>query len=118
MLVTEEAEAASVLKVSASPKHVTARKPSGSDGDFVRRHVGPGTQETREMLDVLGFSSLEALVDVAIPAAIRLTRPLELPPARAEHEVLTVLEQIAGQNQVFRSYIGMGYYDCITPAVL
>ncbi len=70
------------------------------------------------MLESLGYSSLEALVGEAVPSSIRLTRPLGLPAARSEPEVLAALKELAAQNQVFRSYIGMGYYDCITPAVL
>ena len=70
------------------------------------------------MLDQLGISSLEALIDEAVPEQIRLTGQLKLPPARSEYEILSALKEIAGQNQVFRSYIGMGYSDCITPAVL
>ena len=70
------------------------------------------------MLSLLGYPSLEALVDEAVPAQIRLRRPLQLPAARSEHEVLAALKEIASQNQVFRSYIGMGYYDCITPPVI
>src|SRR5438477_607802 len=58
------------------------------------------------------------LVAEAVPARIRLSRPLELPPARSEFEVLAALKELAGQNQVFRSYLGMGYYDCITPPVI
>ncbi len=70
------------------------------------------------MLGLLGYSTLEALVAEAVPAQIRLRRPLQLPAARSEHEVLAALKAIASQNQVFRSYIGMGYYDCITPPVI
>ena len=70
------------------------------------------------MLRLLGYPSLEALMDEAVPPAIRLRRPLQLPAARSEHEVLAALKDIAAQNQVFRSYIGMGYYDCITPPVI
>ena len=85
---------------------------------FPRRHIGPGPEETREMLKLLGYPSLEALVDDAVPARIRLNRTLQLPQARGEYEVLAALKEIAAQNQVYRSYIGMGYYDCITPAVI
>jgi glycine dehydrogenase len=70
------------------------------------------------MLELLGCDSLEALVHQAVPEAIRLNRPLQLPPARSEHEVLAALREIASQNQVFRSFIGMGYSDCITPPVI
>jgi glycine dehydrogenase len=70
------------------------------------------------MLELLGYSSLEALVSEAVPSQVRLGRPLQLPEGRSEHEVLAALEELAAQNQVFRSYIGMGYSDCITPAVI
>jgi len=91
--------------------------PSPSD-QFRCRHIGPSPDETREMLRVLGYSSLETLIDDAVPSAIRLRQPLKLPPARGEHEVLAALKTMAAQNQVFRSYIGMGYYDCLVPAVI
>jgi glycine dehydrogenase len=70
------------------------------------------------MLQVLGYPSLDALVDDLVPQNIRLRRPLDLPPARSEREALAALRAMASQNQVFRSYLGMGYYDCITPAVI
>ena len=70
------------------------------------------------MLKLLGYASLDAMVDAAVPKKIRLARPLNLPVARSEHEVLAALKEIASQNQVCRSFIGMGYYDCITPAVI
>jgi glycine dehydrogenase len=70
------------------------------------------------MLNLLGYPSLEALVNEAVPSQIRLRRPLQLPPARSEHEVLAALQEIGSQNQVFRSYIGMGYHDCLTPPVI
>ena len=85
---------------------------------FPRRHIGPSPDEAEQMLELLGYPSLEALTRKAAPSQIRLTRPLQLPPGRSEHEVLAALREIAAQNQVFRSYIGMGYYDCITPAVI
>jgi glycine dehydrogenase len=70
------------------------------------------------MLKQLGYASLDAMIDAAVPKPIRLGRLLQLPAARSEHEVLAALKEIASQNQVCRSYIGMGYYDCITPAVI
>jgi glycine dehydrogenase len=70
------------------------------------------------MLQSLGYSSLEALVDDVIPPAIRLRRPLDLPPAQAERESLETLREIMAQNKVFRSFIGQGYYDTITPPVI
>ncbi len=70
------------------------------------------------MLKLLGYSSLDDLINEAVPAQIRLKRPLQLPAARSESETLAALKAIAAQNQVCRSYIGMGYYDSITPAVI
>ena len=86
--------------------------------EFPRRHIGPNAAQTKQMLELLGRPSLDALIDEAVPKQIRLQAPLQLPAGRGEHEVLGELKTIAGQNQVFRSYIGMGYYDCITPAVI
>ena len=85
---------------------------------FVRRHIGPNAAETSAMLALLGSKSLDALVDAAVPKQIRLAAPLNLPAATSEHEALAALKKIAAQNQVFRSFIGMGYYDCITPPVI
>jgi glycine dehydrogenase len=85
---------------------------------FVRRHNGPRPEEAAAMLKVLGYPSLEAMVDATVPKAIRMAKPLQLPAARSEYEALAALKEIASQNQVCRSFIGMGYYDCITPAVI
>jgi glycine dehydrogenase len=70
------------------------------------------------MLQTIGVASLDALVDEAIPASIRLTQPLDLPPPESEHEYLRKLTHLARGNKVFRSYIGLGYHDTITPAVI
>jgi glycine dehydrogenase len=85
---------------------------------FESRHVGAGQQETAEMLRSLGLSSLEELVDAAVPAQIRTSIPLKLPAARREYELLSELRGLAQRNKVFRSYIGLGYADCITPPVI
>ncbi|MCU0783693.1 MAG: aminomethyl-transferring glycine dehydrogenase [Verrucomicrobia bacterium] len=85
---------------------------------FVRRHIGPNAVETQAMLKLLGFDSLDALTDAAVPTPIRLGKTLNLPTARSEFDALRDLKAIATQNQVFRSFIGMGYYDCITPPVI
>lgn len=89
-----------------------------SNDDFSRRHIGPSPEETRAMLQLLDLNSLEELVNQAVPQQIRRTQPLQLPAARSESAVLSALKELAAQNQVFRSYIGMGYHDCITPAVI
>ena len=76
---------------------------------FVRRHIGPRPAEAGEMLKLLGYANLDAMIDAAVPKPIRLARPLQLPAARNEHEALAALKDIASQNQVCRSFIGMGY---------
>src|SRR5207237_7768854 len=65
-----------------------------------------------------GIQSLDALIDAAVPSPIRLRRPLKLPPALGEHQTLAELRRIAGENKIFRSFIGMGYHDCIVPPVI
>src|SRR5437588_807849 len=85
---------------------------------FVTRHIGPSPDETRGMLATLGYESLDAFIDAVVPADIRLRRPLALPPGRTEREVLQALRGLAAQNQLFRSYIGMGYYHSFTPQVI
>lgn len=70
------------------------------------------------MLKICGFKSLDSLIDAAVPSQIRLKRPLNLPSSRSEHGLLTELKTIAGRNLVFRSFIGTGYSDCITPPVI
>src|SRR6185369_3381076 len=85
---------------------------------FVRRHIGPALEEISKMLKLLGFASLDELIDAAVPANIRLDRPLNLPSGRSEFGILNELRSIAAKNQVFRSFIGMGYHDCITPPVI
>ncbi len=85
---------------------------------FVRRHIGPGDAEIRDMLQTLGYDSLDSFIDTVIPAGIRVKQPLELPAALSEYEALKELRQIAQQNRVLRSYIGMGYSDCITPSLI
>ena len=71
--------------------------------EFPRRHIGPDAAQTKEMLELLGRSSLDALIDEAVPKQIRLQAPLQLPAGRSEYEVLGELKTIAGQNQIFRS---------------
>src|SRR5713101_620910 len=85
---------------------------------FAARHLGPSPGDVQVMLETLGYASLEAFIEAVVPADIRLRRPLDLPPARTEQEALAELRRLAAQNQVFRSYIGMGYSDCITPPVI
>jgi len=85
---------------------------------FARRHIGPSPDDRDRMLETVGAASLDALVDEAIPASIRLARPLNLPPAESEHGYLRRLTAVARRNRTFRSYIGLGYHDTITPSVI
>src|SRR5277367_760822 len=85
---------------------------------FVARHIGPDDHDIKEMLRVVGQDSLEGLIDQTIPSTIRLRRPLALPAALSERDLLEKLGEIADKNEVWRSFIGMGYSDCITPPVI
>ncbi len=93
-------------------------RPLDPSDPFVPRHLGPHQADVHEMLAYLGFDSLDALIDACVPASIRAARPLALDPPRGEHETLAELRRIAGRNEVFRSFIGMGYHDTITPPVI
>ncbi|PLZ54280.1 aminomethyl-transferring glycine dehydrogenase, partial [Fischerella thermalis] len=86
--------------------------------DFKQRHIGPNADDIQQMLDVLGVSSLDDLINQTVPQSIRLPRALNLPEALSEYAALAKLKEIALKNQIFRSFIGMGYYDTITPAVI
>ena len=85
---------------------------------FKNRHVGIAESEKETMLKFLGINSVEALIDQTIPADIRLPEPLSLPAPLSEQEYAEEIAQITSRNQVFASYIGMGWYDTITPAVI
>jgi len=85
---------------------------------FQDRHIGPDSHDRREMLEVVRASSLDSLIDEAIPANIRLDRPLDLPEGESEYEFLRRLRGIASENRLYRSFIGMGYYGCVTPSVI
>ena len=100
---------------SVSPNH---SNPLAWSDRFVNRHIGPDATEVRQMLAACGFASLDALIDAAVPAQIRLRRPLNLPASRSEYGLLQELRGVAAQNQVFKSYIGLGYHDTITPPVI
>lgn len=90
----------------------------GPTDTFIHRHIGPNEAEQREMLGLLGFSSLDELIDATVPPAIRLKRELKLGRPRGEFELLQELAGIAKRNKVARSFIGQGYYGTITPPVI
>ena len=85
---------------------------------FPPRHLGPTEANIKEMLGTLGLDSLDALINSTVPDQIRLRRSLSLPPHQGEQATQEELKKLASQNKVFRSFIGMGYYDCITPPVI
>ncbi len=85
---------------------------------FERRHTGSPAADVAAMLRTIGHSSVEALADAAVPPAIRLPKALNLPAAASESAALAELREIASQNQVFRSFIGLGYYDTAVPGVI
>src|SRR5438128_5916747 len=85
---------------------------------FAKRHIGPNENEAAEMLRAVGFENLDALIDATVPKNIRLDRELNLPEAKSENEALAELRAISKKNKVAKSFIGAGYSDCITPAVI
>ena len=86
--------------------------------DFIHRHIGPSDSEIEEMLATVGASSLDDLITTTLPASIELDRPLDLPHPSSEPDTLRQLAEFAGRNQVFRSFIGMGYYGTHVPSVI
>jgi glycine dehydrogenase len=86
--------------------------------EFATRHIGPDETETNQMLATIGVGSLDELIDKTIPPGIRLKKKLDIAEPISEFEYLTQLKKIANKNQVFKSYIGQGYYDTITPSVI
>jgi glycine dehydrogenase len=86
--------------------------------EFADRHIGSDEHATRALLEALGLDNLDALMEKAVPASIRATAPLALPEPRTEAQVLEELRAIAAQNQIHKSFIGLGYYGTHTPAVI
>ncbi len=86
--------------------------------EYQERHIGPRGGDVEEMLKVTGVSGLDELIDEAVPRTIRTKNPLSLPDAVSEHIYLKDLQQKARAIDVFKSYIGLGYYDTITPSVI
>ncbi len=86
--------------------------------DFVRRHIGPSGEDVGEMLRTLGIGSLEEMLDLAVPASIRMSEPIHLDPPMREFEMLAKLKTIANKNHVYTSLLGMGYYGTHTPPVI
>ncbi|WP_433686106.1 aminomethyl-transferring glycine dehydrogenase [Micromonospora carbonacea] len=85
---------------------------------FAARHIGPDADAERRMLDVVGYDSIDELMDAAIPEVIRWHGALDLPEPASEHDALAELREIAGRNTVAVSMIGLGYHGTHTPAVI
>ena len=85
---------------------------------FEGRHIAPNAEDTQKMLETIGVASVDQLIEETVPAKIRLKSPLNLPAAKSEFDYLKDLKLTASKNKVFRSYIGQGYNDCITPGVI
>jgi glycine dehydrogenase len=86
--------------------------------EFRHRHIGPNKQQFQQMLQAIGVESLEELVSKTVPAGIRMQHSLRLPPAMSESDYLRHIKEISLKNKIFKSYIGQGYYDTITPSVI
>jgi glycine dehydrogenase len=95
-----------------SNKQILEREP------FIPRHIGPRPEDRETMLHALGLSSMEQLIEKTIPASIRLPKPIPIGDPQSEFAVLDELRRHASQNDVYRSYIGVGYHDCVTPPVI
>ncbi|HEX7603565.1 MAG TPA: aminomethyl-transferring glycine dehydrogenase [Polyangiaceae bacterium] len=85
---------------------------------FVNRHIGPGPKDVARMLGELGAPSLDALIAETVPESIRIAKPLDLAKAISEYELLELSAKLGAKNRIARSFIGMGYNDCITPPVI
>jgi glycine dehydrogenase len=86
--------------------------------DFIQRHIGPTVNQQREMAQAIGYDSLDALIDDTVPATIRRAEVMDLPGPRTEQEAIARLRELAAKNQVNKSFIGTGYHDTYTPAVI
>ena len=106
---TQETTENTVAETETPPPH---------PDQFANRHIGPDADEARAMLEVIGHESLEGFMATVVPETIRAPRPLELPSALSEHAALGRLRKIIGENKPHRSYLGMGYSDCIVPPVI
>ncbi len=91
---------------------------SRQNHEFQHRHLGPGAEDVKEMLNTIGVESMEELIGRTVPANIRMNRKLNIPESESEAAYLKNLAAVATGNKVLRSYIGQGYYDCHTPSVI
>ena len=85
---------------------------------FEPRHIGPNEAQTKEMLDTIGVTTLDELIEQTVPSHIRLESPMKINKAMTEHETMNYIRGIAARNKMFRSFIGAGYYGTIVPPVI
>ncbi|HNK59607.1 MAG TPA: aminomethyl-transferring glycine dehydrogenase, partial [Leptospiraceae bacterium] len=104
--------------ISSSVASEKSSNPLTPADTFLKRHVGSDSKEVKEMLATLGYESLDAMINTAVPANIRLKNPIQVTEAKSEYEVLQELKRIFSKNKIFKNYIGTGFNDCIVPAVI
>jgi glycine dehydrogenase len=85
---------------------------------FESRHIGPDAHQVEDMLKVVKAASIDELISQTVPSNIRLKKPLNLPKAQSEFEFLNEFKKTISKNKIFKSYIGTGYFNCITPGVI
>ena len=103
---------------NSSKKNLLSLQELEQNDRFIHRHIGPSENEISQMLDALGMTSLDDLVDKVVPDSIRMSGELELPDGLTEKDVLNQLHEIAKHNQLAKSMIGMGYHNIILPGVI
>src|SRR6187551_1417258 len=86
--------------------------------EFISRHIGPDEHSTKQMLKTIGVPDLDTLISRTVPPAIRMQHELNLPAAMSEHQYLQHIKEVSLQNEVYKSYIGKGYYNTIVPSVI
>ncbi len=91
---------------------------SPQERPFVERHIGPNQEEVKDMLSYINADSIDQLIKETIPEQIHLNQPLNLPSPLGETEFLNEFKEMMGNNAIMKNYIGLGYYDCITPKVI
>ena len=91
---------------------------NNSGAEFIQRHIGPNATETNQMLKAIGAPSLDVLIEKTVPASIRLKKPMNIPAALTEFELLESLKAIGSKNVIATNCIGQGYYGTITPSVI
>jgi glycine dehydrogenase len=107
-----------VNTVNRTVKHFSTRDIFKPTDQFLSRHVGTQGADKQQMLEAIGFNSLDELVEATVPDSIRFNRPLQLDEPLSETEALNKLKNIMSKNKVNKSFIGMGYYETNTPGVI